>query len=179
MSDTWQQIREFFARLFSRGKHGVETVAESLDRQAKIQRLAGQVRALARERNSLVITIGKKVYALHTRGKVKNRDVLADCKRIDQIRDEIAEFKRQIEEIRLASMGEMPMVDLEDESLLGEEEPAAEAAAQPGVGEKTEEIAPAPAEEPAAQEAPEPEPPPEVEEAKSKQGEGAVEPTDM
>ncbi len=126
MSDSWEQIRQFFARLFSRGRHGMETVAETLDRQAKIQRLAGQVRALARERNSLVVTIGKKVYALHTRGKVKNRDVLADCKRIDQIRDEIADLKRQIEEIRLASMGEMPPVDLEDESLLGEEEAVSE-----------------------------------------------------
>lgn len=126
MSDTWEQIRQFLARLFSRGRHGVETVAETLDRQAKIQRLAGQVRTLARERNSLVVTIGKKVYALHTRGKVKNRDVLADCRRIDQIRDQIADLKRQIEEIRLASMGEMPPVDLEDESLLGEEEAVSE-----------------------------------------------------
>lgn len=132
MSDTWEQVRQFFARLFSRGRHGMETVAETLDRQAKIQRLAGQVRTLARERNNLVVTIGKKVYALHTRGKVKNRDVLADCKRIDAIRDEIADLKRQIEEIRLASMGEMPPVDLEDESLLGEEEAVAEEEASGG-----------------------------------------------
>ncbi len=126
MNITWEQVKEFLARLFSRGRQGVETLSDSLDRQAKIQRLAAQVRGLARERNTLIVTIGKKVYALHGRGKVKNRDVLGDCLRLDQIREEIAELKHKIEEIRL-SLEERPEVDLEDDSLLAEEEPAATA----------------------------------------------------
>ena len=157
MSSFWEQVKEFCARLFSRGRHGVETLSESLDRQAKIQRLAGQVRGLARERNSLVVTIGKKVYALHSRGKVKNRDVLGDCLRIDQIREEIEGLKRKIEEIRLSSVGDMPEVDLEDESLLAEEEPED-------------------AEGPAPEEALQVELAPEVDEAESQDGDGTGEP---
>jgi hypothetical protein len=161
MNVTWEQRRLFFARLFSRGQHGVETMRESLDRQTRIQRLVGQVRALARERNDLVVTMGKKVYALHTRGKIKNRDVLSDCLRLDQIRAEIADLKRKIEEIRLADTGEMPPVDLEDDSFLaeddpvgeGEDEPAGEAQAEVESAEEAEELTPPQADGPA------PEPP--------------------
>ena len=153
MSTTWEQIKDFCARLFSRGRHGVETLSESLDRQARIQRLAGQARGLARERNTLITTIGKKVYALHGRGKVKNRDVLGDCLRIDEIREEIEKLKHQIEEIRLASMGELPEIELEDDSLLAEEEPVDEPPAEvEATDEEAEEMAPPEADGPAPEE---------------------------
>jgi hypothetical protein len=126
MNDFWEQLKLAFARLFRRGQHGVETMREDLDRRTRIQRLVAQARGLARERNALVTTLGKKVYALHQRGKIKNRDVLSDCLRLDEIRTEIEALKRKIEEIRLADMGEMPPVDLEDDSALAEEEPEEE-----------------------------------------------------
>ncbi len=180
MSSNWEQIKDFCARLFRRGRHGVETLSESLDRQARIQRLAGQARALVRERNNLVTTIGKKVYALHNRGKVKNRDVLGDCLRIDQIRAEIEDLKRKIEEIRLAAVEDMPEMDLEDESLLDEEESASEAPAETETfEEEAEEMTQEEAEGPAPEEAPCVEPAPEVDEAESSKGDGAGEPAGL
>ena len=149
MNETWEQIKLWFARLFSRGQLGMESTREYLDRQSRVQLLKNQVRSLARERHDLVITIGKKVYALHARGKVKNRDVLSDCLRLDQIRAEIEDLKRKIEEIRLASLGEMAPVDLEDDSLLAEDEPAGEAQAEVESAEEGEELAPTQADGPA------------------------------
>lgn len=156
MNEFWTQLKQFCSRLFRSSKHGMETLAETLDRQAAIQRLAAQARALSRERNQLVVTIGKKVYALHRRGKVKNRDVLADCKRIDEIRDEIEKLKAQIEEIRRKAAGDLGEAELEDDSFLAEEE-AAEAG-EPGAAP-----AEAIAEAPPGPEAAEPEPPPAAE----------------
>ncbi len=173
MNEFWMQLKQFCSRLFRSSKHGMETLAETLDRQAAIQRLAAQARALSRERNQLVVTIGKKVYALHRRGKVKNRDVLADCKRIDEIRDQIESLKAQIEEIRRKAAGDLGEAELEDDSFLAEEEaaeeggaeaaPAEEGEAEAGAAEAVAEPAPEP-------EAAEPEPPP----AESPAGETVV-----
>ncbi|HEY3396427.1 MAG TPA: hypothetical protein VGM19_02110 [Armatimonadota bacterium] len=151
MNDFWEQLRRFLASLFSSGKQGVETLAESIDRQAAIQRLAAQGRGLARERNELLLTIGRKVYSLHQRGKVKNRDVMADCKRLDLIGEELHELKHQIEEIRLASMADMEPAELLDDSVLADEDietPETEAAAAAPEPEKPAPTSPS-AEEPA------------------------------
>jgi hypothetical protein len=153
MNTSWEQIKLWFVRIFSRGQLGMESTREYLDRQSRVQLLKNQVRTLARERQSLVMTIGRKVYALHSRGKVKNRDVLSDCLRLDQNRGEIEDLKRKIEEIRLASLGEMAPVDLEDDSFLGEDEPAGEAQSAVESAEQDEELAPPEADGPA----PEPE----------------------
>jgi len=154
MNEFWTQLKQFCSRLFRTSKHGMETLAETLDRQAAIQRLAAQARALSRERNQLVVTIGKKVYALHRRGKVKNRDVLADCKRIDEIRDQIESLKAQIEEIRRKAAGDLGEAELEDDSLLAEEEVVeveAEARAAEAVAEPPPEPEAAPPESPPAE----------------------------
>ncbi len=142
MSENWEQVKRFLARVFTRGKHGVETLAESLDRQAAIQRLSGQIRALNRERQELVKTIGKKVYTLHLRGKVRNRDVLADCKRLDEARDEIQNLQDQMEQIRRQALREPEEAALADETELTEEEaPEAEAAEEEQAAEPEKAVA--------------------------------------
>lgn len=137
MNLTWAQVKTFLARLFSRGREGVETLAESLDRQAALQRLAAQGRRLKHQRQELLVTMGKKVYALHRRGKVRNRDVLGDCKRIDEIGEELAQLQQQIEEIRRRGEVEAEL-ELADETDIAEEEPQAEAAAEAPVVEEAE-----------------------------------------
>ena len=129
MSMEWESVRAYMDRLFRRSRESVETLAETLDRQAVIQRLAGQARGLVRERNQLLLAVGKKVYTLHLRGKVKNRDVLGDCRQIDQIRARIERLQEQIEEIRRqgAEEPELPIV-LDDEELGDDEAPSAQPA---------------------------------------------------
>jgi hypothetical protein len=111
-------------RLFLRNAQKTgESAAEMIEQRAQIQRLAGQVRKLDRERETLIRAIGAKVYGLHGQGKVRNQDVLGDCQRIDAIIGEIGKVRHEIEQIRLASLEqgvEIPV--LEDEAPLDVEE---------------------------------------------------------
>jgi len=123
MSNFWQQARQTLGRVFQGSKRSVEVIAAGIDRQATIQKLAGQIRALERERSQLIITIGKKVYSLHTRGKVRNRDVLRDCVRIDETGQQIEQGQQQIEQIRRQAVpSEELVVEIEDEEPVTDEE---------------------------------------------------------
>ncbi len=125
MSSFWQVIRQTADRIFRGSKHSVAVITESIDRQATIQKLASGMRGLERERHDLISTIGKKVYSLHQRGKVRNRDVLNDCVRIDEIGQQMEDLQQQIEQIRrLAATEEEIVVELEDEESLTDEEAA-------------------------------------------------------
>jgi len=123
VGDMMNRMRDL-GRLFLRSaKETGESAAEMIEQRTQIQRLAGQVRRLDKERNGLIRQIGAKVYALHGQSKVRNQDVLVDCKRIDAIIGDIAKLKHEIEQIRLASLEkgvEIPV--LEDEAPLDEEE---------------------------------------------------------
>jgi len=68
--------------------------------KSAIQSRQSQIRRLIRQRNETTMGIGSKVYTLHKRGKVRNRDLVADCDRLDQIGERIEELKHEIEELR-------------------------------------------------------------------------------
>ncbi len=122
MSSFWQQTRQIYDRLLCGSKHSAEVVAESLRRRAAMQKLAARIRGLNRERSRLIRSIGKKVYSLHTRGQVRNRDVLSDCVRIDEAGQEIEALQEQIEELRREAVaGEELVVKVEDEAPVTEE----------------------------------------------------------
>lgn len=123
MSDFMTRVQEL-GRLFLRSaKEGGEAAAEAIEHRAQIQRLALQVRKLDKERSALIRQIGAKVYSLHGQAKVRNQDVLVDCKRIDDIIVEVAKLQKDIELIRAASLEkgiEVPV--LSDEAPLDDEE---------------------------------------------------------
>ncbi len=122
MSSFWQQTREIYDRLLCGSKHSAGVIAENLRRRAAMQKLAAGIRGLNRERSQLIRSIGKKVYSLHTRGQVRNRDVLSDCLRIDEAGQEIEALQEQIEELRReAGGGEELVVEIEDEAPVTEE----------------------------------------------------------
>ncbi len=132
MSSFWQQTREFWDRLLRGGKQSGGVIAERLCRRATMQKVAARIRGLNRERSQLISTIGKKVYSLHTRGKVQNRDVLSDCLRIDEAGQEIEALQQQMEELRReAAAGEELVVDIEDEAPLAEEAEEEASAVEP------------------------------------------------
>ena len=104
MSDFMTRVQEL-GRLFLRSaKEGGEAAAEAIEHRAQIQRLALQVRRLDKERSGLIRQIGAKVYSLHGQAKVRNQDVLVDCKRIDDIIVDIGKLQKDIELIRAASL---------------------------------------------------------------------------
>jgi len=122
MSDFWQQVRQSFGPVIRGSKYSMEVMAEGLRRQGAMQKLAARIRILNRERGQLVRTVGKKVYSLHTRGQVRNQDVLSDCLRIDETAQEIEGLRDQIEDLRRqAAAGEELVVDIEDETPLTED----------------------------------------------------------
>lgn len=123
MSDFMTRVQEL-GRLFLRSaKEGGEAAAEAIEHRAQIQRLALQVRKLDKERSNLIRQIGAKVYSLHGQSKVRNQDVLVDCKRIDEIIAGIAKLQKEIELVRAASLEkglDVPL--LSDEAPLDDEE---------------------------------------------------------
>lgn len=132
MGDFMSRVRELGGLFWRSAKESGEAAADALEQRAHIQRLAIQVRKLDRERAGLISQIGKKVYGLHQHAKVRNQDVLVDCKRIDQIMADIAGLQKEIESIRAASLEkgiEVPI--LSDETPLDGEEAVTAAPAEP------------------------------------------------
>jgi len=105
-----------------------------------VRALRKRVAALADARTEVLADIGRTVYALHEKGKVKNADLVRDCQRVGQINEQIAELNRQIEAaLTPRTTGEMPPATLADETELeADQSPAAppeepaEAKAEPG-----------------------------------------------
>ena len=118
----WEQIKQVLREFFRGGKKRVSGLAGTIDRQAGIRKLAAQIGLLRRERHQRLLTMGKKAYSLHVRGKVRNRDILEDCLRIDEIEADVSEFQDHIEQIRRqAGPEEDLLVELEDEQPVTEE----------------------------------------------------------
>ncbi len=119
MSDFGARMRELGGLLWRKARQGGEAAAEALEQQASIQRLVGQIRKLQRERAQLFSQIGTKVYALHGQSKVRNQDVLVDCERLDAIGQEIDRLRRQIEDIRTASLAQgVQLPEISDDTAL-------------------------------------------------------------
>lgn len=114
MSEFMKRVRELGSLFMRTAKEGGEAAAEAIEQRAAIQRLAGNIRRLDRERNDLIRQIGSKVYKLHGKNKVRNDDVLVDCVRIDAIVDEIGQVQHQIEQIKLEMLTKDQNLVLED-----------------------------------------------------------------
>ena len=118
----WEQIKQVLREFFRGGRERVSGLAGTIDRQAGMHKLAAQIGLLRRERHQLLLTMGKKAYSLHTRGKVRNRDILEDCLRIDEIEADISALQDHIEQIRRQDgPDEDLIVELEDEQPVAEE----------------------------------------------------------
>lgn len=132
-------VKVVLSNVFRRGRKGVDSLAEAIDQRSEIVRLTASMRKLNGERGERIVEIGKKVYALHKRGKVRNRDVLVDCERIDEISSEIAEIRRRIEELRMGAANAAVSAEVEDDTPIAEEDMVERAAAEIQAGEASEE----------------------------------------
>jgi hypothetical protein len=122
VSDFATRARELGQLLWRKARQGGEAAAEALEQQASLQRLAGQARKLDRDRRLLFGQMGAKVYALHGQGKIRNQDVLEDCRRVDEIAAEIQALRQQMQDIRAASLAQgVKLPELDDETALTDE----------------------------------------------------------
>jgi len=118
----WEQIKQVLREFFRGSRERVSGLAGTIDRQAGMRKLAAQIGLLRRERRQLLLTMGRKAYSLHTRGKVRNRDILEDCLRIDEIEADISGLQDHIEQIRRQAGPEDDLiVELEDETPVADE----------------------------------------------------------
>jgi outer membrane protein TolC len=115
------------------------------------------MRNLNREREDLVTEMGKKVYALYRRGKVENLDLLAACKRIDEIAAELEAAREALEKLRNEAKPELEVPEVMDDTP-ATVEPAPEPAKEPEPPTSVEPVAEPepPAPEPVAENSPEP-----------------------
>ncbi|MCD6352397.1 MAG: hypothetical protein J7M26_09785 [Armatimonadetes bacterium] len=145
MSNVPDGVSQFFRRVGQYLRRGSEVAGSWIDEQAAINQRVRAIRRLRAQQQTSLTTIGAKVYALHRKGKVRNKDVLAECEHIDEILAHIARLKKEIEEIRLhSSRPEVQLMEVEDEEPLeateeGAEEPSAEA--EGGASPEAEEAA--------------------------------------
>ncbi len=100
MADFKKTLAEMGRQVARWAKTGGGSAAEWWDEKSAIQKRAAQMRKLNRQRREVTVRIGSKVYTLHRRGKVRNRDLLADCQKIDEVDAEMERLKGEIEEIK-------------------------------------------------------------------------------
>jgi seryl-tRNA synthetase len=128
MADQFSRAREFASAKWS-------DVSETVGTQRKMRGLRNEITELVRTRDRLMSDMGHKVFALYSRGKVRNADLLAVCERIDEVNGDIDELNRQVQELaKPRPRGEVEEVELEDETELVDE--AAEPEEEPGEEEE-------------------------------------------
>ena len=140
---SWQDsVRDFFRRIGEYLRRGSEKAGEWIDEQAAITKRVRAIRKLRSQQRQVLEIIGSKVYTLHTRGKVRNKDVLAECKRVDEILAQIERLRREIEEIKEKSRHpQVKLMEVEDEAPIGEEEETgAESGEEQGAENTAEEV---------------------------------------
>lgn len=129
-------------------KKTTDHVSERWEELTAIQDRRREAWELAREREKLMVEMGAKVYSLHKRDKVKNRDLLSDCERIDTIGSEIARLEREIEELRREKMqAEAPEVEVSDDTPVVDDEDIDTEAAEVPVDEPQSGVSEADADE--------------------------------
>jgi hypothetical protein len=139
MSKLHGQVSSFFRRVGQYLRRGSEVAGSWIDEQAAITQRIRAIRHLRSEQQKVLTTIGGKVYALHRRGKVRNRDVLAECQRIDEILAHIARLRNEIEQIkRKSTRPGIQLMEVEDDTDLAEPDET-----QVEGGEQQAEITPA------------------------------------
>lgn len=162
MSDLNDKMKSVNRRVSRWARHTGEIVSQWWEDVSALQERRNEIHRLARERQQLLIDMGAKVYTLHRRGKVQNRDLLADCERIDRIAEDIKRLEREIAEIKHAQSVGPREVELKDDSPVVAPEDAGVSAA-PDIAQETDKEgavpcahAQAPAEGPADDEPDEP-----------------------
>lgn len=124
MTGIGDQIKSANESVSQWAKKTSSAVSEWWEEVNAISDRRNKVRDLAHERENILVEMGAKVYTLHRRGKVQNRDLLSDCERIDMIASDIDRLELEITEIKRrkaeAHPTEVPVID--DSPVVAEED---------------------------------------------------------
>jgi hypothetical protein len=118
------ELKRVGTDVFKRSAKGVDAVASVIDEQAELGRLGLESRRKNRERDDLVMAIGRKVYTLYTLGKVSNAELVADCQAVDRVSEEVAALQGRIDAIRRGSSDPAVVVEVADASPVSDQAPA-------------------------------------------------------
>ncbi|MFQ6133033.1 MAG: hypothetical protein ACE5R4_13410 [Armatimonadota bacterium] len=138
MQDFMSRLRIFLDRLRLGAKETTEAATTWAQRQNRIRVLRADIRQADAKKRDVYSLMGRKVYALHKKQKVVNKDLLALCEQVDEHNALMAEREEEIEQIKAEARAEGEVI-IEDETPLGEEEPEPEAREQEELEEDEEE----------------------------------------
>ncbi len=115
-------LRQMWRRVSTGARDTGQSAGAYLERQRKVVSLRNEVRRVEAQRSELYNIMGRKVYALHRKDKVANKDLLRRCQEIDDFNTLIEAKQTQIEAL-LATPEELE-VDIEDDTELPDDEEA-------------------------------------------------------
>ncbi len=156
MPEARETLREWLRRVLRIGAETGEAGKEYLQRQKQAMSLRGDIRRAQAKKQDLYDLMGRKVYALHKRDKVRNKDLLGLCEQVDEQNAAIARCEENIRQLQAEARKEREIV-VEDESPVAEPEEEHEEEPEEAAGEteeepEEEEAPEAEAEEPEAEE---------------------------
>ena len=143
MSDRLSKAKEFAGEKWGE-------LASAVGTQRQLRGLQRQIAQLVGERDRLMVEIGRKVYALYGRDKVRNADILPLCERIETIGEKIEALNDKVRELlQPKPRGELADTDVADDTELTDEAEEEEAppAEAPGEEQTPEEPASPPEDE--------------------------------
>jgi predicted hydrocarbon binding protein len=114
-----------------------ETTTDRLQRYRHIQDLNTQIKKARARREELHVLMGRKVYALHKKGKVANKDLLKQCEEIDELVKAMEQCQQEIDRLKAEPAEEE--VEVTDESPVEGSAPEAEAPGEEQASEPSEE----------------------------------------
>lgn len=123
MQDFMSRLRTLLDRLRVGAKETGEAAATWAQRQNRIRLLRADMRQADAKKRDLYSLMGRKVYALHKKQKVVNKDLLALCQQVDEQNALRAARQEEAEQIKAEARAEGEIL-VEDETAVGEEEPA-------------------------------------------------------
>jgi len=117
-TDKLQQAKEFASAALSDTTEWVGTRRQVGGLQKKITDLVG-------ERDRVMLEIGRKVFALYGRDKVRNADIIPLCERIEEITAAVAGLNDEVQDLsKPKPKGEMETAEIVDETELASEDDA-------------------------------------------------------
>ena len=138
MSEFVANLKQMWHRIAVGARDTSQSAGAYVERQRHVMALRAEVREAEGQRSKLYGQMGRKVYALHRKGKVANKDLLRTCQEIDELNTLIEAKNTRIEallatpeeqEVEIADESELPEVG-EAEPELSEEAAEAEQAKQ-------------------------------------------------
>jgi hypothetical protein len=112
-------LRQVWQRLTTGARDTSQSAGAYLDRQRKVMALRADLRKARGDRGDLYTVMGRKVYALHRKDKVANKDLLRSCQEIDELNTLMEAKQTQID--ALLALADEEEIYIEDDTELPED----------------------------------------------------------